>query len=600
MTEQTHQPVASPTITDTRLPLLIVRGVCAVLLFAGSLAAVSPIWLYFNPAPSVTNASPGGTADLELIIDRTMLAPGDCTQVWWQAEGIQTIEYRNRTNRFRSYQPTIGQYSIEVCPETDILFELRIRMPDGERYDYSDEITISTPSLTPVYLANSLFLLLGAVFMVRPRPLVQFARARLLKDGRSEPPPGKRAGYARVILPVAALVLVVLALYLPAAYTVYISDFRAHVKVATTMNDLNNLGRPNFLYHVIIIFMEKLLPGDRKEGLHTASFIVFVATNVVTAMLTYAFLLYVWRSTRMTVAAAGAALVTLLLMPIVLFTLPQLDLYSFYLTTANLFHNPTTILLKPFAVILLWGVYRMMFEPETVRHWQTFLLAMATVASLLIKPNLMMIVAPPVGLYFLYMFVREREIRWNLFFGILLPSALVLLVQFFLFYTPSGEAIVLENIEAKRIVTSRVEFGFFRVWLARTDGNVWLLAYTFLVAVAFPAALFLSNVRRWSRDKLLVLVWAMFGVGLIFTYFFSESGQRGLAGNFIWSGRLGLYMLMLVSTAYLVLWVRDVIAGREKVTAGFVFTVTFFQLHLVSGVLFQLINVFSGNHIPWR
>ena len=447
---------------------------------------------------------------------------------------------------------------------------LIVELSEGDTHRYSADVVVSTRTLLGVYIGLGMALIIGAVWVMKPHRYLSL-------------PGWARRGWVPLLL-----VLATVALYWPARYIVYGGDFEIHIGYAATIESFADLNRPNFLMHLIFMALAPLMPARGDEALFQAAFVAFVVANVLTVLLTYAFLRAY--GVNDSLLAGGLALAVLLLTPITLPTLPDANLYLGYISVSNLFHNPSTVLLKPFAVVLLWSVARFLFNWGRPRGWEAALMGLAVVASALLKPNLVMIVLPPVWLYVAYQFVRLRRIEWALVLGLIFPAVVVLAGQYLGFFT--GAAADGDGFE------SSVIWAPFGVFLHR-EPRPAMLGLKFALSVAFPAVL--TGVRRsqWGQLRLLWLAWSMFVFGAFYAYFLAESGNRFTHANFGWSANIGLFLLYIVCASEFARWWQAIDAHKAALPPAFLLTATVFILHLASGVIWHGVNVASGYGFFW-
>jgi hypothetical protein len=57
--------------------------------------------------------------------------------------------------------------------------------------------------------------------------------------------------------------------------------------------------------------------------------------------------------------------------------------------------------------------------------------------------------------------------------------------------------------------------------------------------------------REWPRDRVMVLAWATFVVGVSWGYLFAEAGGKMSAGDFLWSGQIAAFVLFAAAAAFL-------------------------------------------------
>jgi hypothetical protein len=96
----------------------------------------------------------------------------------------------------------------------------------------------------------------------------------------------------------------------------------------------------------------------------------------------------------------------------------------------------------------------------------------------------------------------------------------------------------------------------------------------------------LANFRREvMADRLTVLSWLMFLVGLAYGLLLAETGERMFDGNWLWSGQLGAFALFVVNARLLIEQGKSGSHGWRINMAWLVFV-----CHLVAGLVWYLLQ----------
>jgi hypothetical protein len=228
----------------------------------------------------------------------------------------------------------------------------------------------------------------------------------------------------------------------------------------------------------------------------------------------------------------------------------------------NVWHNPSTILLMPFAVGLFWSSLLFLRSGDVKYIRMSLVLG---VLNVLAKPSFVLcflLVFPVVAFL---RFGWSRETRLALFLTVLI--ACVLGVQYIYVYAaaPPGSS---------DTSTSGVTIAPFRVWNAYTSQIPRALIDSYL----FPAAaLILGGTAVW-RNRGVQYALALAMVGLVEYALLAEGGARLLDGNFTWQAVITQYILFLTLVAALVPWLR---AGRWRIRKALIATA--FAAHLWAG-----------------
>ncbi|MNZ81776.1 hypothetical protein D3C78_1004540 [compost metagenome] len=87
-------------------------------------------------------------------------------------------------------------------------------------------------------------------------------------------------------------------------------------------------------------------------------------------------------------------------------------------------------------------------------------------------------------------------------------------------------------------------------------------------------------------------------MGMILTYFFAESGYRMYAGNFWWSGQIGLYLAFLFSLTFLLGNMKSLTTTLlDKIKFGLCIAVFF--AHTTCGIFYYRQELLFGYMQYW-
>jgi len=131
-------------------------------------------------------------------------------------------------------------------------------------------------------------------------------------------------------------------------------------------------------------------------------------------------------------------IVIVFLTVIPVYLLPELPFNIGYLNYAT-YHNPTQILLSAFAVpaslIALRAVIPQPFKSLNRRVFFTLLSTLLILAMSLSKPSYTIALLPSVSLLAVYRLARRLPVDWSLLvFGVILPQAFTLILQYLVAY----------------------------------------------------------------------------------------------------------------------------------------------------------------------
>jgi hypothetical protein len=274
------------------------------------------------------------------------------------------------------------------------------------------------------------------------------------------------------------------------------------------------------------------------------------------------------RSGRSILACAALAICLSIIEPITIFSYP--NVYFGYIVS-NVYHNPTIVALKPFAIATFVSTAALM-RVASLSASPILRLAGWSVLSVLAKPNYALCIVPS-ALLLNAASGLKRVAAVTIAFA---PTLILLGWQYLFHYSGAGHT---------RLVLAPL-FVFTCGGIQRSD-----VGYRFLLSIAFPLALTVLY-PAIRRTQYVALAWLSFAVAALFTYMMAELTPSGLdcSGNFAWGTQITLLILFVSSVAA---WLREVmelgIRWRSVVCAAIL------ALHLISGVLFYIKTIVR----PW-
>lgn len=354
-------------------------------------------------------------------------------------------------------------------------------------------------------------------------------------------------------------------------------DYIVHTNHAIKMLADRSLPSPHFLLQAGIITIQQILP----ISFHTATALVVLISIAGTAALLFKIINTasgnVWISGFLTICL-------MLVAPI--FLLAPLDGNQYFgYIGINVYHSPTILLLKPFALLVFVYIFPRTGEDAATSFKSLTVCALATSACALAKPSYIVAIVPALVIAACNPHMRKALTgrTWLILFGILLPALVILVGQYWITYSVEQLSGVYEGkssiIIAPLAVVSKL--------------SSWLLSKFFL-SIAFPLAVCVGYFRQALATPRLLLAWLTFLIGASYTYLLAESGPRMLHGNFIWSSQITLFILFVISTEFLCEQIcRDGLKSRSRKLV-FALCVTFFIIHLLCGINFYLSGYIAG------
>lgn len=422
-------------------------------------------------------------------------------------------------------------------------------------------------------------------------------------------------------LAVGALCLAILALTLPMmiAQVCASLDYKTHLQVANIMVAGGTpTYYPHFVFQMIVLAIKTINPetiihlslftihGATSQlfgscdlypdptGLEFPMVVSMVLLHIILGVVVYRFLRHAFSRHPALPAPSILALITLLLLlvaPVTLFQWISNDPFRYVSYIGiNVYHNPTITVLKPLALLLFWFSLHSFAERDTPLSAPTGMLLIATTALLTIlstiaKPSYIICLGPGLVLLAAYRIVRKQPVNLRaLAYGVLLPAFVVLLWQYRLTYAATTD-----------LPETKIVFAPFEVMLRFASMPVLLAK--FLLSILFPLCVLALFFRDAIKCVSLNLAWLVFGVGAAYGYLLAETGIRKATGNFLWGTQTSLFILFVVSVAFLVTraggmspFLRAAWSDWRRLAC-----LLAFGLHVASGILYYVAIITTLN-----
>ena len=237
---------------------------------------------------------------------------------------------------------------------------------------------------------------------------------------------------------------------------------------------------------------------------------------------------------------------------------------------ANIYHNPTILLLKPFALLQFVLVSDTLEKPQS--DWKIIVFT-AVVSALAIysKPSYAICLLPALAVMVLFKILMKKRVDWmRLIFGIVLPTLAFLFWQYLITFGAEAD--------------SSIVFAPFKVM---NHFSAYLLP-KLVLSIVFPLCVTFFCWREARREKKIQLAWLGFLFSLLFTYFFAETGEREFAANFYWSSEITIFLLFVAC----VLFLAERRYFFENAVRKWFILVTGF-LHLTFGLIYYFYNIYN-------
>lgn len=244
----------------------------------------------------------------------------------------------------------------------------------------------------------------------------------------------------------------------------------------------------------------------------------------------------------------------------------------------NIFHNPTHIAVRLFALPAFFILAEILDKAEEKDFSEKISLKLAVVLSVLLaltnlaKPTLVQTLYPALFIMFIrLMFKTRAKVLKN---GIELiicciPSLLILVYQYSFTFAGNGGANATE---------SGMELTFMEIWRLYTPSPLLSL----LLSSLFPLIIFGIRIYRKETKLSFILAWLIYLAGLCEQSFLTETGDRARHFNFSWGFNIGLFIVWWQSAVYLV----NNINKRDK---AFLISLAAFLCHCGFGIYYAYV-----------
>lgn len=348
-------------------------------------------------------------------------------------------------------------------------------------------------------------------------------------------------------------------------------DFPWHNEFVHAMRLSGRLTEAHFLYDVLVLAIQMPLEKVRLVAFadyRAANYVVAMASLVATALFTFAVLKRRLATAWSDWQIAGVSFLLLFVDPLWVLGPGDRQMYFGYIAP-NSYHNPTTLLVKPLALLTFFYALRAF---ESASGWRTIVGAfMVTALSAIAKPSHLIALLPAVGLLAVLRLLRRRFVDVRMIaFGVFAPAVLVLAAQFAFAYGSGETKIVFAPLLAMRLVSGQ-------------------LLWKFALSIVFPAVVLGLYARTALRDLALQLAAVTFIVAAAYTYLLAESG-REFHGNFGWSSQLALWLLFVAAALHCANHSGS--RGRARIAWSA------FALHAASGMLYVAVMMYLKAAYP--
>lgn len=245
-------------------------------------------------------------------------------------------------------------------------------------------------------------------------------------------------------------------------------------------------------------------------------------------------------------------------------------------------HNSTTILLFPFAILLFWKQVEIFANEKAITFKDISIIVVLVIFNIAIKPSFLFCYLPVTFLFLLWQF-KGKNIKWlsirvlPLFIG-----GLLILLQYYLIYKLEQGSFG----GGKSSVALSTPFKAYSHFIP-----YWLIPFSFILSFALPIGAIILY-REILKFKPFLYALMLMIMGLLISGFIMEAGPRAEHGNFTWQNIICCYLLFLSTAAFFVpkflrefSWTR-----KEMIVTGL------FIVHVFSGVLYVFKLILTNSY----
>ncbi len=322
-------------------------------------------------------------------------------------------------------------------------------------------------------------------------------------------------------------------------------------------------------------YLLRFIGGNIDEWLTSNSSQISALIVMLVCYVSMGLLLFYKAPVKNPFAKTSLALALMLVTPITLLTIFQHRMYLGYIGI-NVYHSPTIILLKPLSLLLFWVVLKNTQGEIGKGVWP------ATIALVILdalaKPNFVMILLPGLAVWVIILLIQKKKVNlWYLLLAIILPAVLILGYQYLMAYAEG---------------TNGIQFSPLTEMLHYAPARKALL-FWLIMSVAFPASVFFAYPRKFLKEQGLLLASLIMFFSLLLAYLFAETGERVYNLNLVWGAQVALLILFIECTYFSIVQFNSVQEYEKKYVKILrrVILITFFTLHLASGIIFYIFEL---------
>lgn len=270
------------------------------------------------------------------------------------------------------------------------------------------------------------------------------------------------------------------------------------------------------------------------------------------------------------------------------------DYYYLGQGTGNIWHNPSNIMVKLFAIIAFCIIARAVKKQEKVSKGEIVALVITLILSVIAKPAFLQAIIPGLGLYMLIHLWRDKSKEEFKKFVILaasfVPAVVIMFIQLYItmFGTTRGSKMESELVVGEAVVLSDYQQGIGIAWgktYAYWTPNIYV---SFLLAFAFPIFVLLFNYRKVIKDKVVQLVLCYELAAWLESVVLYQKGPGEHQGNFFWASYLSMFMTWMVMLYHFLISLKEIDKRSVRDYIYMFGGITLFTAHLILGIIYAI------------
>ena len=233
---------------------------------------------------------------------------------------------------------------------------------------------------------------------------------------------------------------------------------------------------------------------------------------------------------------------------------------------SNVWHNSTTLLLMPFALLLFYESF-MFLEEANFSKRKVLVICLLILVNALIKPSFLFAFVPAFFIIVIFFYRNDRK-KVMISTTLCFYATLCVVAEYLYIY------IYNLNINSD----GGISLSFIYIW--RLYSNTILL--DIVTGLSLPITVFVLFYKKVISKRIYLYSVLLFIMALLIYLFVQESGSRATHANFGWQVIICNYILFLVSTCIGLEHVEEKGINNKKSLLFFII----FILHFISGILY--------------